>query len=82
MDRSLPLRALKEAIKLREPKKGWIHHSDRGSQYCSKDYINVLEDAKAKISMSRKATPYDNACAESFFASMKKEYLNKFRFTT
>ncbi|ART74980.1 hypothetical protein B4U37_18155 [Sutcliffiella horikoshii] len=82
MDRSLPLRALKEAIKLREPKKGWIHHSDRGSQYCSKDYIDVLEDAKAKISMSRKATPYDNACAESFFASMKKEYLNKFRFTT
>ncbi|WP_319003627.1 IS3 family transposase [Sutcliffiella horikoshii] len=82
MDRSLPLRALKEAIKLRQPKEGWIHHSDKGTQYCSKDYIDELKEAQAKISMSRKATPYDNACAESFFASLKKEYLNKFVFRT
>ena len=82
MDRSLPLRALREAIKLRQPEEGWIHHSDKGTQYCSNDYINELKEAKAKISMSRKANPYDNACAESFFASMKKEYLNKFVFKT
>jgi transposase InsO family protein len=82
MDRSLPLRALREAIKIRQPEKGWIHHSDKGTQYCSHDYIDELKEAKATISMSRKATPYDNACAESFFASMKKEYLNKFRFKT
>ncbi|HJV31509.1 MAG TPA: IS3 family transposase [Bacillales bacterium] len=82
MDRTLPLRALKEAIALRKPEKGWIHHSDRGSQYCSNDYIQELKEAKAVISMSRKATPYDNACAESFFASLKKEYLYKFVFRT
>jgi putative transposase len=82
MDKTLPLRALKEAVALRNPAKGWIHHSDRGSQYCSNKYIEELMAAKATISMSRKATPYDNACVESFFASLKKEYLYKFVFHT
>lgn len=82
MDKTLPLRALKEAIALRNPSKEWIHHSDRGSQYCSNKYIEELKAAKATISMSRKATPYDNACVESFFASLKKEYLYKFVFHT
>ncbi|MCK6207293.1 IS3 family transposase, partial [Bacillus infantis] len=82
MDVKLPLKALKEALELRHPSKGWIHHSDRGSQYCSKKYIEALEGAEASISMSRKATPYDNACVESFFASLKKEYLYKFVFKT
>ncbi|MGD6880079.1 IS3 family transposase [Bacillus infantis] len=82
MDVKLPLKALKEALELRHPSEGWIHHSDRGSQYCSKKYIEALEGAKASISMSRKATPYDNACVESFFASLKKEYLYKFVFKT
>ncbi|QOY38501.2 IS3 family transposase [Anaerobacillus isosaccharinicus] len=82
MDHTLPLRALKTAIKLRQPGEGWIHHSDRGSQYCANNYIEKLEEAKATISMSRKANPYDNACVESFFASMKKEYIYKFAFQT
>lgn len=82
MDHTLPLRAIKKAIALRNPSEGWIHHSDRGTQYCSRNYIHELKHAKATISMSRKATPYDNACVESFFASMKKEYLNKFVFRT
>lgn len=82
MDKTLPLRALREAVALRNPAKGWIHHSDRGSQYCSNKYIEELKAAKATISMSRKATPYDNACVESFFASLKKEYLYKFVFHT
>lgn len=82
MDKSLPLRALKEAIALRNPAEGLIHHSDRGSQYCSNDYIQELKDAKFVISMSKKATPFDNACAETFFASLKKEYLYKFAFAT
>lgn len=82
MDHTLPLRAIKEAIALRNPSEGWIHHSDRGTQYCSKNYIEELKEAKALISMSRKATPYDNACVESFFASLKKEYLYKFVFHT
>lgn len=82
MDKTLPLRALKEAVALRNPAEGWIHHSDRGSQYCSNKYIDELKEAKATISMSKKATPYDNACVESFFASLKKEYLYKFVFPT
>ena len=82
MDHTLPLRALKEAVAQRKPSEGWIHHSDRGTQYCSKKYIEALNEAKAVISMSRKATPYDNACVESFFASLKKEYLYKFVFPT
>ncbi|GAE28658.1 mobile element protein [Halalkalibacter wakoensis JCM 9140] len=82
MDKSLPLKALNKALAIREPKPGWIHHSDRGSQYCSNKYIETLKEAKATISMSRKATPYDNACVESFFASMKKEYLCRFIFKT
>jgi putative transposase len=82
MDKTLPLRALKKAIALRNPAEGWIHHSDRGSQYCSNKYLEELKVAKATISMSRKATPYDNACVESFFASLKKEYLYKFVFHT
>jgi len=82
MDHTLPLRAIKEAVALRQPSDGWIHHSDRGTQYCSKKYIEALKEAKALISMSRKATPYDNACVESFFASLKKEYLYKFVFHT
>jgi putative transposase len=82
MDHTLPLRAIKDAIALRNPSKGWIHHSDRGTQYCSKNYIKEVKASKAVISMSRKATPYDNACIESFFASLKKEYLYKFVFRT
>jgi transposase InsO family protein len=82
MNHTLPLRALQNAIALRNPAEGWIHHSDRGTQYCSKNYIEALKEAKAVISMSRKATPYDNACVESFFASLKKEYLYKFVFRT
>lgn len=82
MKHTLPLDALKKAIQIRQPEEGWIHHSDRGSQYCSTNYIDELVEAKAEISMSRKATPYDNACMESFFASLKKEYLHKFVFQT
>lgn len=82
MRKELALDALKEAIALRQPEEGWIHHSDRGSQYCSATYIETLEKAKAAISMSRKGNPYDNACMESFFASMKKEYLYKCVFQT
>lgn len=82
MDYTLPLRALKQAVEIRRPEEGWIHHSDRGSQYRSNKYIEALERSKATISMSRKGTPYDNACVESFFASLKKEYLYKFVFKT
>lgn len=82
MEYTLPLQALKEAIALREPEEGWLHHSDQGSQYCANVYLDTLADAKATVSMSRKGTPYDNACVESFFASLKKEYLYKQVFST
>src|SRR5690625_3868727 len=82
MGHELCLNALKEAITLRQPEEGWIHHSDRGSQYCSNAYVQELRKAKATISSSRKANPYDNACMESFFASLKKEYLYKHVFAT
>lgn len=82
MDYTLPLRALESALAIRNPAEGWMHHSDQGSQYCSKNYIKTLKEAGAVISMSRKANPYDNACVESFFASLKKEYLYKWVFRT
>lgn len=82
MDYTLPLRALERALALRNPEEGWIHHSDQGSQYCSKKYIETLKEAGAIISMSRKANPHDNACVESFFGSLKKEYLYKWVFKT
>lgn len=82
MGTSLCLGALEEALALREPREGLIHHSDQGSQYTSNDYVNALEEQKAIISMSRKGTPYDNACAESFFASLKKEYIYQHAFET
>lgn len=76
----LSLGALKTALTLRQPKKGLVHHSDRGAQYCSRDYVGLLNKYEAKISMSRKGNPYDNACMESFFASLKKEFLHKYVF--
>lgn len=82
MQRSLSLNALEEAIALRQPEEGWIHHSDQGSQYCANEYLSTLGEAGAKVSMSRKGTPYDNACVESFFASLKKEFLYKRVFPT
>ncbi|MFH1587918.1 MAG: IS3 family transposase [Candidatus Diapherotrites archaeon] len=59
---------------------GLIHHSDQGTQYCSNEYTNKLEENKIKISMSRKATPTDNAHAESFFKTVKNEevYMNEY----
>lgn len=82
LKKELPVEALKMALTLRQPEADFIHHSDRGSQYCSKDYIEVLEGAKAKISMSRKGNPYDNACIESFHASIKKDLVYRRRFKT
>lgn len=82
MGYELSLNALEEAIVLRQPKAGWVHHSDRGSQYCSNAYLSALEEAGSDISMSRKANPYNNACAESFFATLKKEYLYRHVFAT
>ncbi|WYP26132.1 IS3 family transposase [Alkalihalobacillus sp. FSL W8-0930] len=82
MDKELVITALKRALSTRQPPKGFIHHSDQGSQYCSSAYLEVIEKAQAKISMSRKGDPYDNACIESFHATIKKELIYRVRFET
>lgn len=80
MKKELVLTALDRAILTRRPGKGLVHHSDRGSQYCSNSYIEVLEGNEMQISMSRKGDPYDNACIESFHATIKKELIYRSRF--
>jgi len=82
MKKELSIQALNMAIISRRPGEGLIHHSDRGSQYCSHDYIDILKEKKMQISMSRKGDPYDNACIESFHATIKKDLIYRRRFTT
>lgn len=67
------LDSLEVAIKKQKPPPGVIHHSDRGIQYTSIDYIGFLQKHGFNISMSRLATPEDNAYIESFFKTMKRE---------
>ena len=73
IDTRLTLAALEMALHKREPSAGLIHHSDRGVQYASTDYVLRLEAAGAKVSMSARGNPYDNAKAESFFKTLKSE---------
>jgi putative transposase len=74
IDAALTLAALDSAIAARQPKPGTlVHHSDRGVQYASADYVNRLKDHGITISMSRKGTPQDNAFAESFMKTLKYE---------
>lgn len=82
IDRALTLAALRDAVARRGPNVGFIHHSDRGSQYASNDYQAALDDAGAVCSMSRKANCWDNAVAESFFATIKTEMIYSCRFAT
>jgi len=75
MKRDLAIRALKMAIALRRPPKGCIHHTDRGSQYCSHDYQKLLRQHGFKVSMSGTGNCYDNAAVETFFKTIKAELL-------
>jgi transposase InsO family protein len=81
MEVSLTLAALQMALSLRVPPPGCIHHSDRGVQYASLDYVAALRQHGFQISMSRKGNPYDNATMESFFKTLKAEevYLWEYR---
>jgi transposase InsO family protein len=69
--------ALQMALGRRCPQDGLLHHSDRGSQYASGDYRQQLWDNGIVCSMSRKANCWDNAVAESFFATIKKELIHR-----
>ena len=73
MTRKLIMDALRMAIWRRRPDPGLIFHSDRGSQYCSNDFQEMLKAHEMKSSMSRKGDCWDNAVAESFFGSLKTE---------
>jgi len=73
MKRDLAIKALQMAITLRKPPKGCIHHSDRGSQYCSRDYQKLLKTHSFQVSMSGKGNCYDNAVVETFFKTLKAE---------
>ena len=73
MEDDLTLAALHMALEQRKPGPGLVHHSDRGSQYASNDYTNLLKDRGVRISMSRKANPWDNAACESFMKTLKYE---------
>jgi transposase InsO family protein len=74
MEQSLVIRALMMAINLRKPGPGLIHHSDRGSQYCSKAYQALLKQHGIIASMSRKGNCWDNSPVERFFSSLKREW--------
>jgi len=69
----LPLAALRKALELRQPAAGVVHHSDRGSQYASGDYTDLLKAHGCQISMSHKASPWENAGCESWMKTLKAE---------
>lgn len=73
IDTTLTLAALDHALTTRQPAPGLIHHSDRGVQYASAAYVARLTEAGAQVSMSAVGNPYDNAKAESFFKTLKRE---------
>lgn len=74
MKKALVIRALMMAINLRQPPPGLIHHSDRGSQYASHAYQELLKQHGMICSMSRKGDCWDNAPVERFFSSLKREW--------
>jgi putative transposase len=73
LEDELTLEALRMALERRKPAVGMVHHSDRGVQYASRDYITLLAEHGIRSSMSRRGNPYDNAMAESFMKTLKYE---------
>jgi len=82
MESSLAKEALAMAIIHRQPQAGLLHHSDRGVQYASEDYQHLLETHGMRGSMSGKGDCWDNACAESFWATLKTELVNHQQYAT
>jgi len=76
LTRSLVSESLCRAVAIRHPAKGLTHHSDRGSQYCSYEYRNILDEFDLKISMSGKGNCFDNAPMESFWGTLKQELIH------
>lgn len=82
MTKNLVITALNKALKARGYPKNVVVHSDRGSQYASNDYKSLLAIHSLRGSMSKKGDCWDNAVAESFFATIKKEYIHQSIFRT
>lgn len=82
LTKELVIKALRQAIGRRNPPQGLIHHSDRGCQYASLQYQMMLREYGILQSMSRKGDCYDNACAESFFHTLKVELIHRQRYWT
>lgn len=80
LKKGLALTALRRAIAVRDPAPGLIHHSDRGSQYCSHDYLRLLKAHDMVPSMSGKGNCYDNAMVETVFKTIKSELVRRTSF--
>ena len=77
LEDSLTQEALRMALANRRVTPDLVHHSDRGVQYASSDYTQLLKDHHIQISMSRKANPWDNAACESFMKTLKSEEVHR-----
>lgn len=76
----MTLAALRMAVARRKPKRGVIHHSDRGVQYLCDDYVAELKGNGFFISCSRKGNPYDNAWVESFMKTLKNDEIYMYEY--
>ena len=82
LETKLPLAALAAAIASRQPQPGLVHHSDRGTQYASNEYVQRLEACGAHLSMSRPARPWENGKCESFIKTLKREEIDARRYAS
>jgi len=82
LETELPLAALDMAAKDRKPKPGFVHHSDRGSNYASNKFVSRLEALGAVISMSRPGSPWENGKCESFIKTLKREEIDARQYST
>jgi len=82
LEAELAVSALTMALRQRRPEPGLVHHSDRGVQYASHEYTDLLKQNGAQISMSRKGNCYDNATMESFWSTLKCELVYRRQFAT
>ena len=82
MSRNLVSQSLFRAVAAKRPAKGLMHHSDRGSQYCSHEYRQILDQFELKASMSGKGNCFDNAPMESFWGTLKQELVHHRRYRT
>ena len=76
LTKNLVSQSLLQAVTIKRPEKGLLHHSDRGSQYCSHEYRNLLDDCGLKASMSGRGNCFDNAPMESFWGTLKQELIH------